>query len=96
MSKFSICYNIRRAINGYIYFGQQFYISYLRLFKELTVRRHKTSYYAFGELRISQPKNSSEKQDNQFMGGAILIPIGGFIAYVIIIIIYVQIERALS
>ena len=82
-------------IMSVVFFGQQFYISYLRLFKGLTVKRHKTSYYDFGELRISQPKNNSEKQDNQFMGGAILIPIGGFIAYVILLIIYAQIEKAL-
>jgi len=80
---------------GIIYFGQQFYISYLRLFKGLTVKRHKNSYYDFGELRVSQPKNNSEKQDNQFLGGAILIPIGGLIAYVILVIIYAQIEKAL-
>ena len=83
------------AILGIIYFGQQFYISYLRLFKGLTVRRYKKSYYDPGELMISQPKSNIEKQDNQFMGGAILIPIGGVIAYVILVIIYAQIEKAL-
>ncbi|NTE00500.1 hypothetical protein G6M26_23410 [Agrobacterium tumefaciens] len=92
---FLFAFTLGLPIMGIIYFGQQFYISYLRLFKGLTVRRHKTSYYDFGELRISQPKNNSEKQDNQFLGGALLIPIGGLIAYVILAIIYAQIEKAL-
>ena len=93
--KIILAITIGLPLMGIVFFCQQFYISYLRLFKGLTIRRYKKSYYDPGELMISQPKNNSEKQDNEFMGGAILIPIGCFIAYLILVIIYAQIEKAL-